>query len=454
MMNALMSSCAGLLALAGSAAAAGAGADGGGELLAIRVGRAETIAQGAIEHAVILVEDGKIAAIGQDLPIERGIPVLDRPRWVAMPGLVDPYSRLGLEGRGGSGFEPQAVPTAEVDSRDPIYADALQRGVTTLGLYPAGTGVPGQAIALRPKASEREQMLLSSAAYLKVEFRSDTRSKKMIRDAFDKVDEYLEKEKKAREKWEKDAEKAKKKGDEKKPEEKKGEEKKGEEKKDEKKDEKKEPPKSAQEEDKKEEKKEEGPGPYVPPEPDEKVKPFLALRNKELRALVAITGAGDYLHWLDALEKEAFLWDLRVPLTRQIDIFEVAEKLGEKKVRVVLEPEITLQPGTMRQRNLPAELARAGAAIVLIPRQDSIEALETWLSSVGLIVSAGLDRAIALRAVTLEPATVLGLEKRLGSLEVGKDANLLFFDGDPLEASTRLQAVMLEGSFVKEEVER
>ncbi len=447
-MNALTSLRSTLVALA---AAAPAGGSAGTDLLAIRVGRAETIAQGTIEHAVILVEDGKISAIGQDLPVERGIPVLDRPGWTVMPGLVDPYSRLGMEGRGGSGFEPQVVPTAELYPRDPVYGDALERGVTTLGFYPAGSGVSGQAIVVRPKGEEREEMLLSSSAYLKVEFRSDARSKKMIRDAFEKVDEYLEKEKKAREKWEKDAEKAKKKGKE---EEKKGEEKKGEEKKDEKKEEKKEPPKSAQDEEKKDEKKDEGPGPYVPPEPDEKVKPFLALRNKELRALVAITGAGDYLHWLDAVGKEEFPWDLRVPLTRQIDIYEVAAKLGEKKVRVVLEPEITLQPGTMRQRNLPAELARAGAAIVLIPRQDSIEALETWLSSVGLIVASGLDRAAALRAVTLEPAMLLGLEKRVGSLEVGKDANLLFFDGDPLEPSTRLEAVMLEGSFVKGEVER
>ena len=65
-------------------------ATGDGGLLAIRVGKAETIAHGTIEHAVILIEDGKITAIGQDLPIERGIPVLDRPHWTAMPGLVHP----------------------------------------------------------------------------------------------------------------------------------------------------------------------------------------------------------------------------------------------------------------------------------------------------------------------------------------------------------------------------
>ena len=49
------------------------------DLLAVRVGRAETVSKGVIEHAVIFVEDGKIVMIGEDLPIERGIPIFDRP---------------------------------------------------------------------------------------------------------------------------------------------------------------------------------------------------------------------------------------------------------------------------------------------------------------------------------------------------------------------------------------
>jgi imidazolonepropionase-like amidohydrolase len=413
------------------AAAAALPALGGGDALAIRVGRAETISGGTIEHAVILVEGGKITAVGQDLPVERGIPVLDRPQWTVMPGLVQPYSRMGLDGRGSSGFEPHVVPTRELYPLDPVYGDLLARGVTTLGLYPAGSGVPGQAIVLRPQGDEREQMLLGEAAYLKVEFRADSRNKKMIRDAFEKVDDYVEKEQKAREKWEKDVEKAKKDAEKKK--------------KDEEKDEK---------DSKSDEEKDEGPGPYVPPEPDEKVEPFMALRAKQLRALVALPSSSDYLHWLDAIGEEDFEWDLRLPLTRQADYYEIAERLGEKQVRVIMEPEISLQPGTMRQRNLPAELARAGARLVLIPRSDSLASVESWLSSVGLIVAAGLDRQTALRAVTLEAAEVVGLAERVGSLEVGKDANLIFFSGDPLEPSTRLEAVMLEGEFVEGEVKQ
>jgi imidazolonepropionase-like amidohydrolase len=106
----------------------------------------------------------------------------------------------------------------------------------------------------------------------------------------------------------------------------------------------------------------------------------------------------------------------------------------------------------MRQRNLPAELARAGAKLVFIPRFDTVRDHERWLSHIGELVGAGLERETALRAVTLEAAEVIGMEKKLGSLEKDKTANLVFFNGDPLEVGTRVQAVMLEGQFVFGEV--
>ncbi|MFT7484375.1 MAG: imidazolonepropionase-like amidohydrolase [Candidatus Paceibacteria bacterium] len=60
------------------------------DTVAIKVDRAETVSDGTIHHAVILIEDGKIAVIGEDLAIERGIPVIDLgPGSVATPGLVN-----------------------------------------------------------------------------------------------------------------------------------------------------------------------------------------------------------------------------------------------------------------------------------------------------------------------------------------------------------------------------
>ena len=141
-------------------------------LYAIRVGRAETIAKGAIEHAVILIENGKIVTIGEDLPIERGIPVLDRPNWVVMPGLVNCYSRLGLDSEGGEEFAPDVKSSKELFFNHDDYKEVVKYGVTTLGLYPAGNGIPGQAVAVRPLAASNTEMVLKDPAYLKIILRA------------------------------------------------------------------------------------------------------------------------------------------------------------------------------------------------------------------------------------------------------------------------------------------
>ena len=432
--------------------------------LAIRVGRAETATKGAIEHAVILVEDGKITAIGEDLPVDRGIPVLDRPNWVAMPGLVDAYSRLGLDSEGGDDNNPDALASEEIHPAADEYAEVQKYGVTALGLYPAGNGIPGQAVAIRPVGKTLEEMRIEDSVYLKIIIRATSSSKKLVREGFRKADEHLEKEKKAREKWEKDQEAKKKKApakaDEKKTEEKKGEEKK-EEKPEEKKEEKPEAKPDTKDGEKPEAKDKAKEEAFVPPAPDPKVKPFLDLRSGKLHALCSVSSAAEYLHCVDAFGKEKVDFDLRIPLARDCDIFYVADKktyeldvdgIGDRKSRVVLEPVLTLHPGTMRERNMAMELSRAGAKIVFIPRNDTLADLRDWLPDVGEIVGAGLDRDVALRAVTSEPAALMGLESRIGSLEKGKDADIVFLSGDPFQRSTRVQAVMIGGRFVHGEV--
>jgi hypothetical protein len=407
------------------------------DLFAIKVGKAETVSHGTIEHAVILIEDGKIVTIGQDLPIERGIRVIDLEHWIAIPGLVNPYSRMGMDSRVGDEFNPQVSALAELYPDNDEYDQLLEAGFTTLGLYPAGRGVPGRAIVVRPGPDTAEEMLLAREAYLKVFFRSDARSKKMLRDAFSKVDEYIEKEKKAREKFDKDN--SGKKSEEKKPEEKKPDEKTstqdGGDKKDEKKDDK-------------------GKKTYVPPEPDDKVKPFIDILDGKLNVLISISQAGDYLHLLDVLGERKVNFDLRIPVTRELDIYEVKKKIGERKCRIVIEPELSMTPGTMRLRNLPQELSAEGAKIVFVPRNDTLDAHKAALRNVGEVVAQGMPRDAALRALTLEGAELLGVGARLGSLEKNKDANLVFLNGDPFEPGTKIMAVMLEGKVVFGEVQQ
>ena len=409
---------------------------------ALRVARAETIANGTVEHAVVLVENGKITVVGEDLPVERGIPVLDHPDWVVMPGLVSCRSRAGLDGRGGNASNPEVKASSELYPKDASYESLLEAGVTTLGLVPPGEGIPGQAVGVRTQGGTAAEVILKDPAYLYMQVRADTKSKKMIIDGFAAADEHKEKVAKAKEKWEKEQEKSKSKAkpkeDEKKTEEKKGEEKKGDEKSGEEKKE------DEKKEEKKDEAKKEGPV-FVPPEPDPKVKPFIELREGKLSALIDISKAGEYLHLLDVLGDEKIAYSVACNLRDDIDLYEIAEKFGKTGARIVLTPEITLQPFTRRDRNLPAELVAAGAKLALLPRSDSAASHASWLKDVGNVVRFGLDRAVALRALTLEPAEVLGLADRVGSLEAGKDANLILLDGDPFEPRSKIRMVILEG---------
>jgi hypothetical protein len=417
------------------ACASGASAD----LLAVKVGRAETISQGVIEHAVLLIEDGKIVLIGEDLPIERGVPTVDLSSWTVTPGFVSCYTRIGMDSAGGDDMSPGQKASDELwpDARE--LRRVVEHGVTTLGVYPAGNGIPGQAAAIRPLGADADTLLVADSVYLKIIADANPAAKKRVRDGFKKADDYKDKLAKAREKWEKDQEK-----------------KKAPAKKDEKKEEEKKEPQDKQEGAEKPEADK-----FVPPEPDDVARAFGDLRSGKLRALVSISSASEYLHWLDALGSEKITWDLRVVLAPESDLYYVLDKktydldvdgIGDRKLRVVIGPEMTVTPNTRRLRNLPADLAKSGARLCFTPRQDDLGGYERWREHVAELVAAGLDRDAALRALTLEPAGVLGVDARLGSLDAGKDANLVFFDGDPLEPGTRVKAVMLEGRVVFGEV--
>ena len=67
----------------------------------------------------------------------------------------------------------------------------------------------------------------------------------------------------------------------------------------------------------------------------------------------------------------------------------------------------------------------------------------------GLAVKYGMDRDEALRAITINPARVLGLDNRIGSIKAGKDADLVLLDGDPLVLATKVRCVVLSGKQVK-----
>lgn len=370
-----------------------------------------------LEHAVLLIEDGKIITIGEDLPIEPGIPIMELDEdQVIMPGMINAYSRLGSSDNGPNGTNPH-VKAANGFYPPSRISEYMEAGIVTVGYYPPGRGIPGQAAVLRTAPDAEGSHVLKDSAYVKFLLRSSKSEKERVRSIYEDIEKHKEKEAKNREKYDKAKEKAEKEKD---------------------KDKKKELLKKL--------------GDYEPMKPDPKVQAMMDIQSKELHALLSLDGAGTYLHFLDALGEESMAWSLRIPISIESDFGHIAKKVGDEGLRVIMDPVISNNPGTVQRRNLPAEYANAGAKLVLIPNSDAWNQADEWRKDVAMMIRSGLDADVALRAITLEPAHMLGLGETHGSLEVGKVADLLILSADPFEAGSEVEAVMMNGKIVHGEV--
>lgn len=92
----------------------------------------------------------------------------------------------------------------------------------------------------------------------------------------------------------------------------------------------------------------------------------------------------------------------------------------------------------------PGILARAGIQVSIITDADVIPQEYLPLCA-GLAVKSGMDPFDALQAITINPARHAGIQDRVGSLEVGKDADVVIVNGDPFEVSARVCAVFVNG---------
>jgi imidazolonepropionase-like amidohydrolase len=125
--------------------------------------------------------------------------------------------------------------------------------------------------------------------------------------------------------------------------------------------------------------------------------------------------------------------------------WRVSSELAARKVPVVVKPLTDIPSFDALGATLenPARLAKAGVTLVL-SSFDTHNA-RNLRQEAGNAIAYGLERDAALRAVTLEPARVWSVADRLGSLEVGKDADVVVWSGDPFELTTGPEHVFIAG---------
>jgi len=166
----------------------------------------------------------------------------------------------------------------------------------------------------------------------------------------------------------------------------------------------------------------------------------------EVPTLISV-GAGDLPQLWKLLEPYKELHSAL--LVQGQELLQLIAQLGERKASVIIPAAISYEPFTRNRVNPVRLIDEAGAKVACLPPSAGYDgdALRFGLAE---LVRAGLDPQTALRSVTMNPAEMLGLDYRLGSLEVGKDANLLIADGDLLDVKTNVVRVLIEGRTVSD----
>jgi imidazolonepropionase-like amidohydrolase len=125
----------------------------------------------------------------------------------------------------------------------------------------------------------------------------------------------------------------------------------------------------------------------------------------------------------------------------------LADQIAADSIPVIIGPLFTSRSKVeLRNRSLanPGRLAAAGVTIA-ITTDHPVVPIHFLIHQATLAVKEGLDPVTALRAVTIHPARILGVADRIGSIEVGKDADLVIWSGDPLDVMSRAERAYLDG---------
>ena len=422
---------AGSIALLAGVATAHPAADG---KIAIKVGRVITQAGPDVQNGLIVIENGKITSVGADTKAPWDAEVIDRPDLVAFPGFVEAHTSRGMD-RANENIE--VAPFLDVrDSIDPInffFEDMLRAGVTTINVQQGpATVIGGQGMVVRPFGMTIEQMAVKPGAGVKISLvprpgRSRATQAQGVRKAFTELRQYLEKlvqDKKDGKDYAR--REALYQG------------------------------RDLEKEENKKGRAMEGVATWkvdglerVPRgEIDEKQEPLLRLVEGKLPAFVHCDSASGVHTALEVARTNGFL--ATTTLVVEGDAWKAADAIAEAGVPVVLGPalmHVERDPVTGKEIEtfVPNEFKKRNVRFALQSLNPPAQAL--WFQA-ALCVGRGLDRKDALDAVTRVPADMLRLGNRVGSLEAGKDGNVVLLSGDPLSVTTTVQYVVIDGRLV------
>ncbi|MBI2682355.1 MAG: amidohydrolase family protein [Acidobacteriales bacterium] len=394
--------------------------------VALKGGKVMTITKGTIENGVVVMENGKITAVGAAgaVTIPKGAKVIDVTGMTVYPGLIDSHTRLGLTEISAVDMtndtqEPSDPITPQIRVADAFHAESelipvtRLNGITNAIVSPTNRNtLPGQLSFIQLDGKDRDEMLMVQDLALPLNFNGRQRRNEsfanskfpatrmgvaaQLRQALIDAQDYQQKwadfDKKSAE-WEK------------KPE--------------------------AERKDK-----------PTPPKRDLKFESLVPyLQGKKPVVLTADTTSDVKV----ALEM-AHEFNLKVILSGVMQAQSMFDEIAATKLPVVLgEIYDTPKPNQRydAEYSVPAELAKRGVKIAFAS-YDSHQ-VRNLPYAAGYAVAFGLPYDEAMKALTINPAEIWGVADKLGSLEVGKMANVVVANGDPLELKTDVKMVFING---------
>ena len=351
----------------------------------------------------VLVRDGRIAELGPDLAVPAEAEVVDAAGGWLLPGFIDAHVHLGVdeEGEGWAGqdtnemTDPVMAAARAIDAINPVevgFDDAIIGGITAVNVNPgSGNPIGGLAVAIRTHGRVVDDMVLRSPSGLKAALGENP--KRIYGERKQTPSTRLGVALTIRQAFAKARAWAAKPADER--------------------------------------------------DSDLVSEALSRVLEREIPWRQHSHRADDIATALRLAEEFGY----ELVLDHGTESYLLADRIAEAGVPVLYGPLIVSRSKVeVRHRTpkAPGILTAAGVKVSIITDHPVVP-IEFLVDQAALAVKHGMAPADALRAITLNPAEVLGVEDRLGSIEAGKDADLVLWDGDPLDTRNRTQRVWQRG---------
>ncbi|SHG39146.1 Imidazolonepropionase [Thermosyntropha lipolytica DSM 11003] len=373
-------------------------------MLAIKNGRILTMDRaGLIEKGTIIIEDGFIREVGTDVEIKKECQVIDAAGCYVTPGFIDSHTHIGLEeeiyrvegddvNEIDNPISPELQAVDGINFADLAFTDALRGGVTRSVSMPGSANIiGGQAVFLKHLAENMTGMIYKNPLALKAALGENPKrvyaaEKKSPKTRMANASLLRQAFYNALKKMEKKD---------------------------------------------------------LSPEEEFKLLPLFKVLRREIPLFLHAHRADDILTALRI--KDEFGFDLVIQ--HGTEAFMVADELVKRDVPVFLGPllvnraKVEMKEVSFRNAYL---LAKAGVNFAFITDHPVIP-VEHLRVCAALAVREGLEEEKALKALTWQPARILKCDDELGSIAPGKRADIVIFDGHPLDFRTRVRYVLVDG---------